>query len=249
MKISIVTVTYNSEAFLQTCIDSVVNQKHVDIQHIIIDGCSQDRTLDIIEKNLSNISTYISEPDRGIYDAMNKGLRLATGDIVGILNSDDFYPQQDILADVERAFQDESVQCVYGNLQYVDRFNTNKVKRNWTAGAYFRKSFLNGWMPPHPSFFVRREIYEQYGNFDLSFKTSADYELMLRFLYRHSLNAVYLPRILVKMRSGGLSNSSFNHRLIANKEDLRAWKKNHLKPKVYTMLLKPLRKIPQYLSL
>jgi len=246
MKITVITVTYNSEKFIQMCIDSVANQTYDDIEYIIVDGCSTDRTQEIIRANDSKVTLFLSEPDGGIYDAMNKGLALATGDVIGFLNSDDFYSDDNVLADVSSIVDSSNACCVYADLLYVDPFNTNKVIRNWKAGSYNRKSFLMGWMPPHPTFFAKKVVYEKFGYFNLDFKTSADYEIMLRFLYKYKVNAQYLPRVTVKMRTGGISNSSLKHRIFANSEDSLAWRVNGLDPYFFTMLFKPLRKIFQY---
>lgn len=246
MKFSLITPTYNSAATLKDTLESIKAQKEVDLEYIIVDGASKDETAEIVQGYREHIAHFISEPDKGIYDAMNKGVKLATGDVIGILNSDDFYAHGRTLADVCAAFSESHADAVYGNLQYVDFNNIAKVVRHWHSGSYRRANFLYGWMPPHPAFFVRRELYEKHGLYDTSFRTSADYELMLRFLYKHHATAHYLPQVLVKMRTGGISNSSLRHRLYANKEDRRAWSKNGLKPYFYTTLLKPLRKVGQY---
>lgn len=246
MKVTIVTATYNSAATVRDTLESVKNQSYGNIEHLIIDGLSKDNTLDIIKEYKDHIAHQISEKDNGIYDAMNKGVSLATGDIIGILNSDDFYAHPDVVKNVVEAFQQNNVDTVYGDLKFVDPIDTKKIVRSWRAGAFKRDKFLYGWMPPHPSFFVKSDLYNKYGTFDTSFTSSADYELMLRFLYRHQVSTHYLPEVLVLMRTGGLSNYSLKNRLVANKEDKNAWKKNNFTPRFYTTLLKPLRKINQY---
>ena len=243
MKVSIITVTYNSADTLQDCIDSVANQSYKNIEHIVIDGNSKDDTLEIIQNN-TFVSRYISEPDNGLYDAMNKGLKLASGDVIGILNSDDIYDNKDVISDVVNALG--RYEALYTDLCYVDPHDTNLVRRYWKSGGYNRNSFKYGWMPPHPTLFLKREVYEKYGNFNLELKSAADYELMLRFLYKEAVEAVYLPKITVKMREGGVSNQSLKHRIKANKEDRKAWKINGLKIPFLLQILKPLRKIPQY---
>lgn len=245
MKISIITATYNSAQTIAGTLQSVAEQTEVKVEHLVIDGVSKDGTKGIVQK-YPNVEWY-SEPDQGIYDAMNKGLQKATGDIIGILNSDDFYADDQVLRDVLQQFEDPLIDAVYGDLDYVDPIDTSKVIRHWHAGAYRPNAFRYGWMPPHPTFFVRRRVYEQYGDFNLTFRTSADYELMLRFLHRHKIQVAYIPRVLVKMRTGGLSNSSFRHRLKANQEDRRAWTVNGLHVPFYTTWLKPLRKLGQWL--
>ena len=243
MKVSIITVTYNSADTLQSCIDSVASQSYKNIEHIVIDGSSKDNTLEIIQKNTS-VSRYISEPDNGLYDAMNKGLKLASGDVIGFLNSDDIYENKDVIFDVVNALGRH--EALYTDLCYVDPHDTNLVSRYWKSGRYNRNSFKYGWMPPHPTLFLKREVYEKYGEFNLELKSSADYEIMLRFLYKEGVETVYLPKITIKMREGGVSNRSLKNRIKANKEDRKAWKINSLKMPFFLPILKPLRKIPQY---
>ena len=244
--ISIITATFNSEATVGDCLASVNNQQNVSVEHIIIDGGSKDRTVDIVRSN-GQVARLISELDNGIYDAMNKGIGLASGDIIGILNGDDFYTGNRVLATVVRAFQEDRTATCYGDLQYVDNTDTNKVVRHWRSGRFTSpKQFYWGWMPPHPTFFVRRDVYEKYGLFNLELGSAADYEIMLRFLVKHQLTAVYLPEILVKMRTGGVSNASVNNRLAANRMDRKAWQVNDLKPYPWTLWMKPVRKIGQW---
>lgn len=245
-KISIITATYNSASTLQDTINSIASQTYPNIEHIIIDGGSKDQTMKIVKANDHLITNYISEPDNGLYDAMNKGIQLATGEIIGILNSDDFYANHQVIEKVMEIIQEKGVSTVYGDLQFVDPEKTEKIIRHWQAGTFSRKKFLNGWMLPHPTFFVHRKVYEQFGHFNTSFKTSADYELMLRFLFKNKVSTYYLSEVVVKMRAGGLSNSSFRHRLFANSEDRRAWEVNNLRPRLFTTWLKPIRKIGQY---
>lgn len=246
MKISIITAVYNAEKTLADCIQSVLSQS-VDVEHIIIDGVSSDDTSNIIDQYLDLLAAVVSEPDKGIYDAMNKGIMMATGEVVGILNADDFYPSNNVLAKVSAVFSDPNVEACYGDLKYVDSVNVNKTARYWKAGDYNYKKFYSGWIPPHPTFFVRRSIYEKYGAFNLDLGTAADYELMLRLLFKHSINAVYIPDVLVHMRTGGKSNLSLLNRLRANRMDRRAWRVNGLKPYLWTIPLKPLRKISQWI--
>ena len=205
MKVSILTATYNSSETLEDCIKSVANQTYPLIEHIIIDGGSTDGTLDVIKKYKNKIAKVISEPDKGIYDAMNKGLRSADGDIIGILNSDDMYADNSVIESVVSTITDNNVDSCYGDLVYVDRDDTAKIKRQWKAGEYKKEKFKKGWMPPHPAFFVKKEMYERYGYLNLDFPLAADYELMLRFLYRYGITTAYIPKVLVKMRAGGTS--------------------------------------------
>ena len=246
MKISIITATYNSAATVTTTMESVAQQEHPDIEHIIVDGGSDDDTLTLV-RAFPHVAKVVSEKDEGIYDAMNKGIGLATGEVIGILNSDDLYTNEFILSKVAAAFEDPAIDAVYGDLQYVDALNINKVTRTWKAGAFRPSLFYYGWMPPHPTFFVRRRVYARNGLFNISLRSSADYELMLRILLKNKGRPKYIPEILVKMRVGGQSNASLKNRLYANREDKLAWELNGLKPYFFTLYLKPLRKIKQFI--
>lgn len=246
MKISIITITYNSASTIVETILSVLNQSYKNIEYIIVDGNSTDDTLKIIDNYRSKISTVVSEKDNGLYDALNKGISLATGDVIGILHSDDFYSNNLVLEKYAATFLKTGADAVYSDLYYVDKDNTSKIIRKWKSGKYTPNSFLFGWMPPHPTFFVKSELYKKYGNFNIQFKTAADYELMLRFIYANKISVSYLPEFTVKMRTGGKSNVSLQSRLNANMEDRKAWEINNLKPKFYTLYLKPFRKIFQY---
>ena len=245
-KISIITVTYNSAATIADTLLSVQNQSYNNIEHIIVDGNSQDDTMEIV-KSFPHVNKWCSERDGGLYDAMNKGLEMATGDIIGILNSDDIYANNFVLSKVIDCFNNEYVDTLYGDLHYVHPTDLSKVIRVWKSGRFKRSNFNFGWMPPHPTFFVRREVYEKAGMFNLSLKSAADYEVMLRILYKHKFNAAYLPEVLVKMRAGGVSNGSLRKRIRANREDRMAWKMNELNPYFFTLYLKPLRKVFQFI--
>jgi glycosyltransferase involved in cell wall biosynthesis len=245
MKISIITATYNSAATVRDTLTCIASQKYPNIEHIIVDGVSKDNTLAIVNE-FSHIAKMISEKDKGIYDAMNKGVQLATGDIIGILNSDDFYTSSLVLSKVAAAFEDPAVEAVYGDLQYVKQDNVQVVTRTWKSGKYKKNLLYYGWMPPHPTFFVRRNIYDKCGLFNTTLRSAADYELMLRLLLKYNVHAQYIPEVLVKMRAGGMSNASLKNRLRANKEDEMAWKLNDLKPYFFTTWLKPLRKVLQF---
>ena len=245
MKISIVTATYNSAATVKDTLESIARQTYPDIEHIIVDGVSKDNTLELVGQ-YPHVSKTVSGKDKGIYDAMNKGIGLTTGEVVGILNSDDLYTHDKVLEKVMEQFQDPEVEAVYGDLQYVDPVNLNKIVRTWKAGTYTKRSFYYGWMPPHPTFFVRKRVYDRLGLFHLDLKTAADYEIMLRFLLKNKIKAAYIPEILVKMRTGGASNASFKQRIRANQEDYWAWRLNGLRPNPFTLFLKPARKVGQY---
>jgi glycosyltransferase involved in cell wall biosynthesis len=247
LKISIITVSYNSAATIEQSILSVANQNYPHIEYIVVDGQSTDGTLDIIEKHKETISKFISEKDLGIYDALNKGIDLASGEVIGILHSDDMYTDAHVISKYATLFSREQTDAVYSNLYYVDRKHSDKIIRKWHSGIYNKGAFYNGWMPPHPTFFVKKEIYKRLGNFNLSFRIAADYELMLRFIEKNGITLSYLDEYTVKMRTGGKSNVSLKNRIAANIEDRRAWRVNGLKPKFYTLFLKPFRKIIQYL--
>jgi glycosyltransferase involved in cell wall biosynthesis len=248
VKISIITVTYNSAATIEQTILSVAAQDYPGKEHIIIDGGSTDGTLEIISKLRVHISKLVSEKDEGLYFALNKGIALAEGDVVGILHSDDFYLGDHVLSAYASLFERENCDAAYSDLYYVDRHNTGKITRKWKSGPYKEGSFLLGWMPPHPTFFVRRELYDKYGAFDTRLKSAADYELMLRLILRHKVKLCYLPIFTVKMRAGGKSNVTVGNRVRANKEDRQAWVLNGLRPKFYTLYFKPLRKLLQFVT-
>lgn len=246
MKVSIITATYNSEAFLEQTILSVLQQTYQNIEYIIIDGGSSDCTTDIINRYKNKISHFISEKDEGIYHALNKGIALATGDIIGFLHSDDFYTSTSAISHLVNKIQIKDADGVYANLYFVDRNNPNKITRKWNSGDYSPNSFMYGWMPPHPTLFLKKHVYLKFGSFNLDFKTSADYELMLRFIHKHQIKLTYLNEFIIKMRIGGQSTASVNNRVKANIEDRKAWEVNDLKPKFYTLWLKPIRKIKQF---
>ncbi|HRN55087.1 MAG TPA: glycosyltransferase family 2 protein [Agriterribacter sp.] len=247
MKISLITATYNSAETVGDTLQCVQQQDYPNIEHIIIDGGSKDDTLKIVE-DFPHINKVISGKDKGIYDAMNKGITAATGDVIGILNSDDVYAHTTVLSVVAKAFADPAVQSSYADLQFVQRNNTDKVVRTWKAGKYTKKSFYYGWMPPHPTFFVRREVYSKVGMFNLNLGSAADYELMLRILLKHEIPAAYIEQVITKMRIGGVSTASLKNRLKANNQDRLAWKINGLDPYFFTLYLKPMRKLFQFLK-
>lgn len=229
MKISLVTITYNSDMTFRDTIQSVLSQTYSDIEYIIIDGLSSDSTLDIIreyELAFGNRLKWISEKDNGIYDAMNKGIKMATGDIVGILNSDDLFLDNRVVEDIVNAF-DVFTDAICGNLYFVKSDDINSVVRVWKGSPY--RSFSKGWHPAHPTFYVRREVYEKYGLFDTSFDVSADFELMLRFIEKYHITVKYLNRYMVKMRVGGESTGSLKNIIKGNKNIIRAFKKNEMK--------------------
>jgi glycosyltransferase involved in cell wall biosynthesis len=247
-KISVVTVTKNAGGTIKDCLESVKNQDYTS-EHIVIDGASSDDTLKIVLQYEQSLARIVSEPDKGLFDAMNKGIGHATGDIIAILNSDDFYANRSVLSKVAEIFRDENFDSCYGDIVYVAKNDISRVVRYWKSGAYKESAFYFGWMPPHSAFFVRREIYERYGGFNLEFGTSADYELMLRFLLKHRISTAYIHDILTVMRAGGIGNASLRNRLRANRFDRLAWRANGLKPRFWTLSAKPIRKMIQYLPL
>lgn len=246
-RISVITVCFNSADTIRYTLESIRNQTYSNIEHIIVDGASTDNTLKIV-RSFPHVSKIISEKDKGIYDAMNKGIQHASGDIIGILNSDDVYADNDVLNIVAGLFDATDSDTLYGDLQYVHDKNINRILRYWKSGEFHLSKFKYGWMPPHPTFFVKKEVYNRAGLFDTTLKTAADYEFMLRILYKHQFSSAYVPKVLVKMATGGASNVSFKGRLKANKEDRKAWQINGLRPYFFTLYLKPARKIFQFIN-
>ncbi len=246
MKISIITVTYNSEKYLQGCLDSVRNQTHTDIEHIIVDGGSSDKTTSIIQSNSDTIAKWLSEPDNGMYHAINKGIGLCTGDVIGILNSDDILANDTVIEKIVQAFRDKEISALYGDLQYVAAQDTDKVVRKWKGKTFNKNLFAKGWMPAHPTFYMKRSLIGQFGGYENHFQSAADYEFMARYLYKNEVNAYYLPKLLVKMRCGGQSNISWYARLRANRRDYLAMKKNGIPMPMMVSVLKPLSKLHQF---
>jgi len=248
MKVTVITVCLNSEATIEDTIRSVINQEYANIEYLIVDGKSTDTTLEIINKYKDKISTLISEKDNGFYFAINKAIALAQGELICILNSDDFYTNSQVIKKVVELMEKDASDAVYGDLQYIDKTAVDKVIRNWKSGYYKAGLFLKGWMPPHPAFFVKKSCYLNYGNFNTDLKSAADYELMLRFIHKFKISISYLPEVLVKMRVGGKSNITLLNRIKANREDRLAWKINGLTPAPFTLILKPLLKLKQFLK-
>ena len=249
MKITVVTASYNSGATILDTLDSVAAQGHPDIEHLVIDGASHDNTVSLVRGHRRRPERCLSEPDRGTYDAMNKGLRLATGDVVGFINSDDFYASADVLAKVSKVFADPSVDACYGDLCYVKHDQPDVVVRYWVACPFRPGLFLTGWCQPHPTFFVRRRVYEELGGFDLGYSMGNDVELMVRFLEVHRVKSVYMPELLVNMRMGGASNQSWSAVLLQNREVWRALKAHRLRPRLLPFVVgKLLSRGRQFLS-
>jgi len=236
-KVSIVTVVYNGASYIDTAIRSVLSQKYPSIEYILIDGGSTDGTIDIINQYKSGISIFISEPDKGIYDAMNKGIALATGDVVGILNSDDFYTDEFVIEKVLKEFEDKKVDSVYADLVYVSPDNLDKIVRFYDSSKFNPLKFAYGWMPAHPTFFVKKEIYEKYGVFRTDLKIAADFDLLTRFLYTQRISYHYMQEVLVKMRTGGVS-TSFSSIWINNIEQLQVCRDNGIDKNIFKIFLK-----------
>lgn len=243
MKISIITVCYNSQNTIRQTLNSIVNQENngYDLEYIIIDGMSTDNTLKIIDEYRNIVSVLISEKDSGIYNAMNKGLDVATGDIVGFLNSDDYYTENNVISQICHAFNMYDSSVVYGDINYV---KDEQIIRKWTSG--YPQKFSQGWHPPHPGFYVRREFFQLYGGFDEVMTLAADFDLMLRFLIRAGDSVAYIPKPLVNMNTGGASNSSFKNILRGNKEILRAFRKNNITPGNCYTLRRWINKLKQF---
>jgi glycosyltransferase involved in cell wall biosynthesis len=250
MKISIITVAYNAEATIAEAVASVVGQRQdgFELEYIIVDGASTDETLAALEPHRDGIALIISEPDRGLYDAMNKGVAAATGDFIGILNADDAYAHNGVLAAVAARLEETGADALYGDLDYVAADGSGRVVRRWRSGEMGPRSFLRGWMPPHPTFFLARSVYAEHGVYSLDLRSAADYELMLRMLHKHRVRAAYIPDVLVKMQTGGMSNASWTNRVRANREDRAAWRMNGLRPMPWTLVIKPLRKLGQWIG-
>jgi glycosyltransferase involved in cell wall biosynthesis len=245
-KISIITVSYNSQSTIKHTIDSVSSQTYKNIEYILIDGASNDWTLDILDFKKDEIDNFVSEADAGIYDAMNKGIKAANGDIIGILNSDDFYYNQDVLSKIAKVFEETNCDCLYGDLVFVNKGDTRKIVRYWKSGKFEKNLMTKGWMLPHPTFFVKKEIYQKHGLYNTNLKSAADYEMILRLLHKEKIIVEYIPEILIKMRVGGESNASILNRLKGNNEDNIAWDLNGLKKPPFIRFIKPLRKISQF---
>ncbi len=244
MKFSIITATYNNRNTIADAINSVASQTYKNIEHIIIDGASTDGTLSIIKNTPGKISKIISESDNGIYDALNKGIKNATGDIIVFLHADDIFAETKIIEKAAKLFEKKQTDSIYGDLRYVAKENTDKTLRYWKSGEYSFSKLKKGWMPPHPTFFIKKEIYDKYGIFDTEFKIAADYDIILRFLGKHKISTAYLPEVITKMRIGGENNKNIKNIILKMKEDIKALKKNNIGG-FHTLVMKNITKIPQ----
>ena len=246
MKISIITAVYNNEYEIGRAIESVLGQTFNDIEYIIVDGGSTDGTMSVVDSYKSRIASIISEPDKGIYDALNKGIKLATGDVIGFMHSDDLFADATIVAQIAAAFADTSVDTVYGDLQYVRKEDPTKVIRYWKSSEFDLPQLKRGWMPPHPTVYLRRSVYDKYGVFDTSFRIAADYDFMLRIFRDNARIVSYIPEVMVRMRVGGESSSIKNY-IRKWKEDYRALKRNRIGG-IWVLAVKNLSKLKQFLK-
>ncbi|ARA77112.1 family 2 glycosyl transferase [Pectobacterium brasiliense] len=245
MKVSIITATYNSAKTISDTLKSLNAQTYPDIEYIIIDGGSKDNTLSLIKSSCSRVSVIISEPDKGIYDALNKGILAATGDIVGFLHSDDFFAYPDAVKDIVDAMRESNADAVYGDLNYISSTDNDVIVRKWVSGGFDINKMKLGWMPPHPTFYMKRACYQRFGSFDLSYRISADYDSLLRYLWIHKVTVKYIPKVIINMRVGGMSNRSLSNMIMKTKEDVKAMKSNKL-PWLSAVAGKNLSKIPQF---
>lgn len=249
MKISIITATYNSAATIRDCIQSVNSQTYNNIEHIIIDGASKDNTLEIINSLPNRVITIVSEPDKGIYDAMNKGIKAATGDVIGILNSDDFFASNDVIENIVKEFSNDStLEGIYTNLYYVNQDNPDQIIRHWVSNSFKKRSFFKGWHPPHPTLYLRREVYEKYGNFNLDFSLSADFELMLRFFEKYNIKTKYLPITTIRMRLGGATSKNWQNVRNQNIQCINAFRTNGFRPPLLYPVYRLLPKLLQFIK-
>jgi len=248
MKVSIITPTLNSERFIKDCIESVKNQSYLDIEHIIVDGGSVDSTLKLIKEYENSYDLkLISGKDNGIYDALNKGIKSSTGEIIGILHSDDFYVHSQVIEKIVKVFLEGNVDSCFADLCYVSKENPNRVIRYWKAGNFDITNFKNGWMPPHPTLFVKKEVFDKYGLYSLDYKISSDYEFIVRVLYKFKIRTYYINELIVKMRVGGASNKSLKNVIQKVKEDYRIIQKYKLDG-CKTLILKNFSKINQFFA-
>ena len=247
MKVSVITICHNSEKFIAHTIQSVLSQTHSDIEYIIVDGNSDDSTPEIIRSYLPAISKWVSEPDEGLYDAMNKGIGMASGDVIGFLHSDDFFIDEKVIEKLSDVFEHENPDSVYGDIQYVDEHDFRKVLTNRKYGKCRLWKFKLGWSPPHSAFYVKREVFEKLGKFDTSFSIAADYDWILRILVKYKKRAVYIPEVLVRMRVGGVSNRTMKNVRKKWREDKRAMKINGFGSPL-TLFFKIMRPVAHFIN-
>ena len=247
MKISIITITYNSSKTLATTLTSVANQDYHNIEHIIVDGLSKDNTIEIV-KQFPHVAKWISEKDNGLYDALNKGIKMATGDVIGLIHSDDFLASNDAVSKVVKAFQENSIDSIIGDISFVHPDNLKKVVRHYSSKNWNPNKFAKGYMPAHPAFYCKKEFFDKYGYYKMGYKIAADYELLIRFLYTHKISYKYIAETIAMMRTGGTSNENFKSRIILNQEIVRACAENGIKTNMATLSLKYGNKVFEYVK-
>lgn len=246
MKITVITAVYNSEETVGQALKSVATQTHSDLEHLVIEGKSSDNSLTKIEKARHPRMRLISEPDKGIYDALNKGIAHAAGDVIGFMHSDDFYAHDGVLASIGEVFEDPAVEAVFGDLNYVAKDDTSRVIRHWSTGSFYPRRLKYGWMPAHPTLYLRRKVYEQFGGYDISFSIAADYDFILRYFSQATGKSVHIPEVFYKMRVGGVSNRNWKKIRHKMREDMLAIRRNHVGG-LHTLALKNLSKVGQFL--
>lgn len=247
MKISIITVCFNSAVTIADTLRSVREQRYPDIEHIVIDGGSTDCTAEIVSAEGAHVAKFISEPDRGIYDAMNKGIGLASGDVIGFLNSDDFFSDPDVIGRIANQFSGTAIDACYGDLVYVDSDELSKVVRYWKSREFKPGLCTHGWMPAHPTFYAKIDVYRRFGGFDLDFKLQSDFEMALRLLEVKKISTAYIPEILVRMRIGGASNSSLKNIFRGNIEAAQACRKHGYSGGLVFVIRKIFSRFPQFI--
>lgn len=248
MKVSIITVTYNAAATIRDTIESVLAQDYPNIEHIIIDGASKDNTVEIVQSYGDRIARFVSEPDRGMYDGMNKGIKLATGDAIAILNADDVYINSHVISTIVEHFQQQQVDSVFADLIYVKHDEPDKIVRYYSSAHFHPDKFAYGWMPAHPTFVVKRWAFDRYGFFKTDYKIAADYELLIRFLAIHQMSYHYIPQVLVKMRTGGASTANLSSNWILNREIVRGCLENGIQTNMTKVLSKYFVKVFQLVA-
>jgi glycosyltransferase involved in cell wall biosynthesis len=246
MRISVITVTYNSAATVKDTLESVLNQDYDDVEHILVDGASKDETVNIIR--LYPKVVWISERDSGLYDAINKGIKMATGDIIGVLNSDDFFADSGVLSAIAKTFETTGADAVFGDIAFVRPANLNKIIRLYSSKRFVPGRFAYGYMPAHPSFYVKKYCYDQYGLYQLDYKIAADYELLMRFIYKNKIAYHYIEKVLVYMRTGGISNKNWLSRYTLNKEIIKACRENGVYTNMLLLSLKYFTKVFEYVK-
>ena len=247
MKISIITVTYNSAATLRDTLESVKMQDYDNIEHILVDGASKDATMNII-RSYPHVTKYVSEKDKGLYDAINKGILMATGDVVGILNSDDFFPHVHVVSDIAAHFKKQDIDAIYGDIAFVTPSNLRRIVRLYSSAKFHAGKFALGYMPAHPSFYAKRALYLEYGLYKTDYKIAADFELLLRFIFHKKIKCSYHPHVMVYMRTGGVSNKNIMSRYVLNKEIVRACRENGVKTNIVVLLSRYFFKVTEYIT-